>query len=344
MIARRAIIALVVLLLAGPRAATAAENLSIAVGGANIVAYLPLTIANELGYFKEAGVEVTINDVQSGTKMAEALVGGSADIGFGSYEHVLHLRPKGLDVVCIMLINHTYGAVIGLTKEHAATYKSPADLKGYRMGVIAPGSALDVALQLFITKAGLTHEDVVSVGVGAGAGAIAAMKSGRLDGISHADPVISRLIQDGDIVPIVDTRTEAGIKYLYNGLFAGSAVLSKESVTKGHAQAVQAFMTQIIRAFRFMKAAPIDQVMALVPPAYYGPDKDIYQRTLTNNRRTEGVLTEDGATDEASARTTLRDLATFDPQLKGKEAKFDLGASYDNRFVEAANRALGPAK
>ncbi len=236
MTARRAIIALLFLLLGGVRMAAAAESLSVAVGGANIIAYLPVTLADELGYFKEAGINVTINDVQSGTKMAEALVGGSADIGFGSYEHVLHLRPKGLDVVCIMLINHTYGAVIGLTKERAATYQSPADLKGYRMGVIAPGSALDVALQLLITKGGLTHDDVVSVGVGAGAGAIAAMKSGRLDGISHADPVISRLIQDGDIVPIVDTRTEAGIKYLYNGLFAGSAVLSKESVTKDHAR------------------------------------------------------------------------------------------------------------
>src|ERR1700753_893207 len=189
MIARRTLIALAaLLLLAGTRAASAAENLSIAVGGANIVAYLPLTISSELGYFKDAGVDVSINDVQSGTKMAEALVGGSADIGFGSYEHVLHLRPKGLDVVCIMLINHTYGAVIGLTKEHAATYKSPADLKGYRMGVIAPGSALDVALQLFVTKAGLTHDDIVSVGVGAGAGAIAAMKSGRLDGLRASDP------------------------------------------------------------------------------------------------------------------------------------------------------------
>ncbi|HWE72629.1 MAG TPA: ABC transporter substrate-binding protein [Stellaceae bacterium] len=344
MTARRILFALFVLLLAGERSAAAADSLSIAVGGANIVAYLPLTIANELGYFKAAGIDVTINDVQSGTKMAEALVGGSADIGFGSYEHVIHLRPKGLDVVCIMLINHTYGAVIGLTKEHAATYKSPADLKAYRMGVIAPGSALDVALQLLIAKAGLSHDDVASVGVGAGAGAIAAMKSGRLDGISHADPVISRLIQDGDIVPIVDTRTEAGIKYLYNGLFAGSAVLSKESVTKEHAQAVQVFMTQIIRAFRFIKTAPIDQVMALVPPAYYGPDKDIYQRTLTSNRTSEGVFTVDGATDEASARTTLHDLATFDPLLKGKEGAFNIGASYDNRFVEAANRTLDAAK
>jgi len=78
--------------------------------------------------------------------------------------------------------------------------------------------------------------------------------------------------------------------------------------------------------------------------AYYGPDKDIYQRTLTNNRESEGVFTIDGTVDEASARTTLRDLATFDPQLKGKEETFDLGASYDNRFVEAANRALSPAK
>jgi NitT/TauT family transport system substrate-binding protein len=345
MIVRRSTFALIaLLLLVEARAAAAAESLSIAVGGANIVAYLPLTIANKLGYFKEAGIDVTINDVQSGTKMAEALVGGSADIGFGSYEHVLHLRPKGLDIVCIMLINHTYGAVIGLTKERAATYKSPADLKGYRMGVIAPGSALDVALQLFITRGGLTHEDVVSVGVGAGAGAIAAMKSGRLDGISHADPVISRLIQDGDIVPIVDTRTEDGIKYLYNGLFAGSAVLSKESVTNDHAKAVQAFMTQIIRAFRFMKTGPIDQVMALVPAAYYGPDKDIYQRTLTNNRTNEGVFTVDGSTDEASAKTTLHDLATFDPLLKGKEDAFNIAASYDNRFVDTANRALDAAK
>jgi NitT/TauT family transport system substrate-binding protein len=331
-------------MLAGTAPARAADSLSIAVGGGNIIAYLPLTLADELGYFKEAGLSVTINDVQTGTKMAEALVGGSADIGFGSYEHVLHLRPKGLDIVCIMLINHTYGAVIGLTKARAATYHAPADLKGYQMGVIAPGSALDVALQLLITKGGLTHDDVVSIGVGAGAGAIAAMKSGRLDGISHADPVISRLIQDGDIVPIVDTRTEEGIKYLYNGLFAGSAVLSKESVTKDHAQTVQAFMTQIIRAFRFMKTAPIDQVMALVPPAYYGPDKDIYQRTLLSNRQSEGVLTVDGTTDTASAKTTLMDLATFDPLLRGHEQSFDLAASIDNRFVDAANRALGPTK
>jgi NitT/TauT family transport system substrate-binding protein len=336
--------ALLFLFTLGGAPAHAADSLAVAVGGRNIIAYLPLTLADELGYFKEAGLDVSINDVGSGTKMAEALVGGSAEIGFGSYEHVLHLRPKGLDIVCITLFNHTYGAVVGLDKAHAANYRSPKDLKGLHIGVIAPGSSMDVALQLLLAKDGLGHDDVSVIGVGAGASAIAAMKSGQLDGIVHADPIISRLVQDGDIVPIVDTRTEAGIKYLYNGFFAGSAVLSRESVIVAKPQAVQAFTTQVIRAFRFMQHAPIDDVMKLVPAEYYGTDADIYRRTLVNNRNSPGVFAPSGAVDAESARATLYDLAVFDPALKGHEKEFDLAASYDNRFVDAANRQLGPAK
>lgn len=337
-------LALTLALAFGAANARAGDELSVAVGGQNIIAYLPLTLADKLGYFKEAGLAVTIHDVGSGTKMAEALVGGSADIGFGSYEHVLHLRPKGLDLICITLFNHTYGAVIGLTKARAASYRSPRDLKGLSFGVIAPGSSMDVALSLLLAKDGLSHSDVSVAGVGAGAGAVAAMKSGRLDGIAHADPVITRLVQDGDIVPIVDTRTAEGIKYLYNGYFAGSAVLTKESVIAAKKPAVQSFTTQVIRAFRFMQHAPIDQVMAQVPPEYYGTDQAIYRERLVRDRDSPGVYAADGAIDAASARTTLYDLATFDPVLKGKEKEFDLAASYDNQFVNEANRQLGPAK
>ena len=341
---RNLLVAAVSLLTLGIAQARAADEISVAVGGKNIIAYLPLTLADELGYFKDAGVAVTINDVGSGTKMAEALVGGSAEIGFGSYEHVLHLRPKGIDVVLITLFNHTYGVVAGLDKAHAATYHSPKDLKGLRMGVIAPGSSMDVALQLLLAKDGLGHDDVSVIGVGAGAGAIAAMKSGQLDGIVHADPIISRLLQDGDIVPIVDTRTEAGIKYLYNGFFAGSAVLTREAVIKAKPKAVQEFTTAVIRAFRFMQHAPVDEVMKLVPKEYYGPDSDIYRQTLITDRDVPGIFAPSGAIDVDSARTTLNDLAIFDPVLKGHEKDFDIAASYDNRFVDEANRKLGPTK
>ena len=161
--------------------ARAADEVSVAVGGRNIIAYLPLpTLADELGYFKDAGVEVTINDVGSGTRRWPGAPKSAAalEIGFGSYEHVLHLRPKGIDVVLITLFNHTYGVVAGLDESARLTIRSPKDLKGLRMGVIAPGSSMSVALQLLLAKDGLGHDDVSVIGVGAGAGAIAAMKSG----------------------------------------------------------------------------------------------------------------------------------------------------------------------
>ena len=334
--------ALLVACLMSAGSARAADRISVAVGGKGITAYLPLTLAEDLGYFKEAGLAVEVSDLAGGAKMAEALVGGSADIGVGSYEHVLHLRPKGLDVICITLFNHTYGAVVGLPPQRAATYRAPRDLKGLRIGVIAPGSSMDVALQLLLAKDGLSRDDVSVLGIGAGPSAIAAMKSGRLDGIVHADPIISRLVQDGDIVPVVDTRTEAGLTYLYNGFFAGSAVLTTESYAKAHPDLVQAFTTQIIRAFRYTKTAPMDELMSHVPPEYYGADKAIYAQRLAKDRASPGVLTTDGRVTLDAARTTLRDLATFDPVLKGKESAFDLPASFDNRFVEQANAALGP--
>jgi len=332
-------ILLFVLLAVGAPVAARAQ-LSVAVGGQGITAYLPLTLADRLGYFTAAGVSVSIHDVVNGTRMAEALVGGSAEIGFGSYEHVLHLRPKGLDLICIMLLNHTYGAVLALTKERARLYRGPQDLKGLSIGVIAPGSSMDVALQILLAKGGLRGADVSSIAVGTGAAAIAAMKSGRLDGIVHTDPVIARLVQDGDVVPVVDTRTEDGINYLYGGAFAGSAVLSTEALVKAKPEAVQAFITAVVRATRFLKHAPIDQVMAQVPPNFYGQDKEMYQAKLEYDRRTAGVYTKDGTITRDAARATLYALGNYDPVLKGKEGEFDLAASYDNRFVRKANGTL----
>ena len=54
------------------------QKVSIAVGGKNLLYYLPLTIAEQLGYFKEEGLQVEISDFAGGSKALQALVGGSA--------------------------------------------------------------------------------------------------------------------------------------------------------------------------------------------------------------------------------------------------------------------------
>ena len=56
----------------------------LAVGGKSSLYYLPLTITERLGYFKEAGLDVEISDFAGGAKSLQALIGGSADVVTGS--------------------------------------------------------------------------------------------------------------------------------------------------------------------------------------------------------------------------------------------------------------------
>ena len=51
--------------------------LTLGVGGKPLLYYLPLTIAERKGFFKEEGLDVTINDFAGGSKSLQALVGGA---------------------------------------------------------------------------------------------------------------------------------------------------------------------------------------------------------------------------------------------------------------------------
>ena len=73
-------------------------KITIAVGGQALFYYLPLTLADRLGYFKDEGLDVTIIDFAGGAKALQAMVGGSADLVSGSFEHTMHMQAKGIPV------------------------------------------------------------------------------------------------------------------------------------------------------------------------------------------------------------------------------------------------------
>ena len=183
-------------------------TLNLAVGTKTLVAYLPLTIADRLGFFKKEGLDVEVSDFGGGAKALQALVGGSADVVCGAYEHTLFMQAKDVKIKVIALQDYSFGLVVGLRKDLAAKYHGPQDLKGLKIGVTAPGSASAVGLGLLLAKANLTLSDVSVIGVGGGARAATAMTSGQLDGMANFDPVISTLERDGAMTDIIDTRKQ----------------------------------------------------------------------------------------------------------------------------------------
>ena len=333
--ARHALLGLASALLIGVGSAGAADlerpNISLSVGGKTLVAYLPLTIAERRGYFEKEGLRVEINDFRGGGKALEALVGGSTDFVCGAYEHTLYMAAKGIAIKAIALQANSFGLVVGIGKAKAASYQSLKDLKGMKIGVTSPGSASAIGLAMLLSKAGMTLNDVSVIGVGGGPAAVVAVTSGRLDAIANFDPAMSILQRDGAIKTILDTRQAKDLEYLYGGPFAASAFYTSAAFVEKNPKTVQAFANAIGAALAWLGKATTDEIVAAVPPEYYGNDRETYRAMIESNR---SRVSPDGRIAPEAAERTYRNLAAFEDTLKN--AKIDLAKTYDNSFIERA--------
>jgi NitT/TauT family transport system substrate-binding protein len=329
--------ALLTLLLAGTSAANGAavekKSVKVAVGGKTLFYYLPLTLADRLGYFKDEGLEVEIVDFAGGAKSLQALIGGSADFVSGAFEHTINMHARGIPAVGIALQSRYASIALGLPKAKAAAYKSPKDLKGLKVGVTAPGSSTNFFVNALLARDGLKPDDVAIIGVGASGNAVAAMKKGEIDAISNLDPVITKLERDGDIAIVADTRTAEGMKQYYGSDYAASCIYSTQAFVDKNPNTVQAVARAMVRALQFAKRSSVDQILAVVPEEYYAGDKETYKAALA---KTVESYSPDGRFSLAGAQNVYKVLKLFEPSVMS--ATVDVAKTFDNRFVEAAVR------
>src|SRR6266511_3896653 len=129
-----------------------------AVGGKPALFYLPLTVTERLGYFRDAGLDVEISDFPGGARALQALIGGSADVVTGAFDHTIQMQAKGQPIVAVVQLGQFPGYVLGVLTAKAQSYRSPADLKGMKIGVTAPGSSTHFMVQHLLVKHGLKRE------------------------------------------------------------------------------------------------------------------------------------------------------------------------------------------
>lgn len=309
-------------------------KLTIGVGGKPLIYYLPLTIAERKGYFKQEGLDVEILDFPGGAKALQALLGGSVDIVSGAYEHTISQQAKGNSIEALVLEGQYPGIVLALPKAKAASYKSPGDLKGMKIGVTAPGSSTNMFVNILLAKAGLKPDAVSIIGVGAGAGAVAIMKRGEIDALSNLDPVIAQLESDGTISPVVDTRTPEGVKQVYGGAYAAGCIYAPAEWVQKNPKTAQAVVNAMVRALRFIQHASVDEIVATVPAEYYS-DKALYKKALEENIAT---FHHDGFISKEAGEHVAHDLLTFDPTMQGK--KIDLAKTVDMAFQQKAAQSI----
>jgi NitT/TauT family transport system substrate-binding protein len=333
MLRRTFLAAAAAVLAAGPALAQGAPekaSVNLGVGGKPLLYYLPLTVAERKGFFKEEGLDVAINDFGGGAKSLQALVGGSVDVVTGAYEHTIRMQAKGQDIVAVAELGRYPGIVIAVHKSKADQIKSAADLKGMKIGVTAPGSSTMLTAQYAMVKAGLKPTDAAFIGVGGGASAVAAMKKGEIDAIAHLDPVISKLESDGDIKVLIDTRTEAGSKALWGGSNPAAVLYMKRDFVEKNPNTTQRLTNALVKALKWLATAKPEDVAAVVPEEYHLGDKPLYMEAV--KKSLEGY-SRDGVASDAGMQSVLATLQALDPELSS--AKIDLAKTFDPKFARA---------
>src|ERR1700737_5673937 len=77
-------------------------SLKIGGGGQGQIIYMPLTLADQLGYFKQEGLTVEIQDLKGGADALQAMIGGSTDATMGFYEHTVRTQTLGKSIEMIV--------------------------------------------------------------------------------------------------------------------------------------------------------------------------------------------------------------------------------------------------
>jgi NitT/TauT family transport system substrate-binding protein len=307
------------------------SKIKLGVGGKSLLYYLPLTVAERQGYFKDEGLQVEIEDFQGGAKSLQALMGGSVDVVSGAYDHTIQIQAKGQQLTAVVAQGRYPGAVIALRNEVAAKYKEPKDLKGLKFGVTAPGSTSHFALSKFLTTHGMKPDDVSVTGVGTGASVVAALQRGDIDGVSNFDPAITQLEQLKLIKPIVDTRTEKGTQELYGGPYPAAVLYLQTTFIEKNPKTVQAMVNAIVRALDFVAKSTPDEIAKVMPPEYALGDPTLYRNAIEHSKPS---YSQDGRIDPAGAENAAKVLASFDPAVAA--AKIDVSKTYTQKFVDAA--------
>jgi len=322
------------LLLSGGAKAGPLEKpeLVLAVGGKTTLYYLPLTIAERLGYFKDEGLTVEIQDFPGGAKALQALIGGSADVVSGAYEHTIVMQTLAQKLEAFVLQGTNPGISLGVSKEHAASYSWPKDLKGWRVGVSAPGSSTHMLVNHLLASVGLTPDDVSIVGVGTGAQAVAAMRSGRLDAISNVDPVMMLLEKQGAIKIVHETTTARGAREVFGGSLPAGCLYAKKTFVEQNPNTVQALTNAMLRALKWLQKATPEDVAAAVPPEYLLGDRQLYLDAFV---RVKPIYSTDGLITKKMVDMSYQVLLKHNAAVRRAPVLF-LNETYTNEFVEKA--------
>src|SRR5271154_1244271 len=236
-----------------------------AIGGQAQLIYLPATLAQELGFYKDAGLNVTLLDFPGGAKALEALMGGSTDVVCGFYDHTIQMAAQGKDLRAFVAMLRYPGLVLA-----SPSVGRIEDLKGKTVGVSAPGSSTHMFLNYLLVMHGMKPDDVSNVSIGMSATAVGAVTHNKVDAAVMTDPALAIVRRQMPGLHILaDTRTAEGVRSVFGVESYPSAVLySKAEWVEKNRETAKKLAGAITRTLSWMRSHTAGEIREKMPASF----------------------------------------------------------------------------
>ena len=312
------------------KAPVASNHIRLAVGGQNQMVYLPTTLAQELGFYKAEGLDVELQDFAGGSKALEALVGGSADVVSGFYDHTIQMAAEGRHLVAFVNMLRFPGLVLVTSPQAAASVTNVDDLKGRVVGVTSAGSSSQMLLTYLLQRHGVAPDSVSVTPIGSAATAVAAVERGKVDAAMMADPAFTLVTRRTSGVHVLaDLRSADGVRQAFDTPTYPASVLyaPAEWIQKNH-DAASRLARAMVNTLTWMQSHSADDISAKTPKTFRGDDDALYAEAVSHSMP---MFSPDGVMDAAGAEAVRTLLAQS--MDKVRRARIDLSQTYTNDLV-----------
>jgi NitT/TauT family transport system substrate-binding protein len=215
-----AVALLLIPLLAGCKPAQL-TTIRLPVGYIPNIQFAPLYVAIQYGYFKEEGLEIDI-DYSMESDNVQLVAAGQLQFAMVSGEQVLLGRAKDLPVVYVASWYDRFP--VGISSPQGSGIKTPADLKGKRIGIPGLFGASYIGARALLASGGLTEQDVTLDAIGFNQ--VEALSAGREDAIVvyvPNEPVqLASLGKPVDTLPVSDY-----LQLVSNGLMTNEKTIQE---------------------------------------------------------------------------------------------------------------------
>ena len=315
------------LVLAG--GAVQAETVSLMVGGIEKQIYLPVVLADRLGYFRDEGLDVRIFSEPAGVEATGEMLAGAVDGVIGFYDHNIQLQALGKYTISVVQLGLAPGEAELVSTRHPEV-RTLADLRGMRVGITGLGSSTDFLTQFLLQRAGLKPGDFTPVPVGAGDSLIAAMRQDQIQAAMTTEPTVARMLATGDARILVDLRTREAAEAALGGPYPAACLYMEASWVAGHRDTVQKLVRGLVRTLGYIATHDAEDIAAQVPADFYAGDRALYVAALERSR---DMFSRDGRMPEGGPETVRAVLAAIMDNVGSRT--IDLSRTYTNDFVAA---------